>query len=257
MTERLYSDLATWWPLLSAPADYEEEAAFFLGLFREHCRRPLETLLELGSGGGNTASFLKGELDCTLVDLSEGMLEVSRRLNPECAHQQGDMRTVRLGETFDAVFLHDAVCYMTSEGDVEAALRTVWEHTAPGGVAVVMPDFVRENLELGTEEGGHDELDGDGRPTGRGLRYLAWVSDPDPEDQTYLVDYAYRLRSADGSVEVVHDRHVEGLFPRATWVTLLERCGFEVEVVPFEHSEIEDERHEVFVARRPETPAAG
>jgi hypothetical protein len=39
----------------------------------------------------------------TLVDLSEEMLVVSRQLNPECQHHQGDMRTVRLGRTFDAV----------------------------------------------------------------------------------------------------------------------------------------------------------
>lgn len=28
-TLKLYGDLASWWPLLSAPADYAEEAAFF------------------------------------------------------------------------------------------------------------------------------------------------------------------------------------------------------------------------------------
>ena len=35
----------------------------------------------------------------TLVDLSEEMLAVSRELNPECEHLQGDMRTLRLGRT--------------------------------------------------------------------------------------------------------------------------------------------------------------
>ena len=41
-----------------------------------------ETLLELGSGGGNNASFLKMRFDMTLVDLSPGMLEVSRAALP-------------------------------------------------------------------------------------------------------------------------------------------------------------------------------
>ncbi|MHC4615594.1 MAG: class I SAM-dependent methyltransferase, partial [Planctomycetota bacterium] len=57
-------------------------------------------VLELGSGGGNNASHLKKWFDMTLVDLSPHMLEVSRALNPECSHQQGDMRTVRLGTLF-------------------------------------------------------------------------------------------------------------------------------------------------------------
>src|SRR6266446_5297728 len=49
----------------------------------------------------------------TLVDLSPRMLLVSRRLNPECEHIKGDIRTLRLGRTFDVVFVHDAICHMT------------------------------------------------------------------------------------------------------------------------------------------------
>jgi len=33
----------------------------------------------------------------TLTDLSPQMLTMSRELNPECAHVQGDIRTLRLG----------------------------------------------------------------------------------------------------------------------------------------------------------------
>ncbi len=35
--------------------------------------------------------------------------DTSRELNPDCEHVLGDMRTLRLGRTFDAVFVHDAV----------------------------------------------------------------------------------------------------------------------------------------------------
>jgi len=41
------------------------------------------------------------------------MLALSMTVNPECEHIEGDMRTLRLGHTFDAVFLHDAVMYLT------------------------------------------------------------------------------------------------------------------------------------------------
>ena len=64
-----------------------------------------------------------------------------------------------------------------------------------------------------------------------------------------MVDYTYVLREADGSVQVVHDRHVEGVFPRATWLRLLASAGFEPEVVPFEHSELVGE-YVLFVARK-------
>src|SRR5918994_2231592 len=136
MAPRMYDDLAGWWPLLSAPAVYAEEAEIYRRLLAEAGDRPPVTVLELGSGGGNNASHLKAHFQLTLVDLSAGMLEVSREANPECEHVQGDMRTVRLGREFDAVFVHDAVNYMTSTGDLRQAIETAAVHCRPGGVAL-------------------------------------------------------------------------------------------------------------------------
>lgn len=76
----LYGDLAPWFHLLTSPEDYDEEAAFTLGLLRAHVVGPLETLLELGSGGGNMASHLKRALRLTLTDLSPEMLALSAPL---------------------------------------------------------------------------------------------------------------------------------------------------------------------------------
>src|SRR6185295_1071900 len=95
---KLYDELAVWWPLVSDPAEYAEEAAFFMPLLRDITAHPPMTLLELGSGGGNNALHMKAAFAAvTIVDLSPQMLAVSRQLNPDCAHQAGDMRTVRLG----------------------------------------------------------------------------------------------------------------------------------------------------------------
>lgn len=92
---KMYEELASWWPLLSSPADYKEEAAFYGAALEAACDRPPRTLLELGSGGGNNASHLKKRFDMVLADLSAGMLTVSRALSPECEHVQGDMRRAR------------------------------------------------------------------------------------------------------------------------------------------------------------------
>src|SRR5690349_23802772 len=99
---RLYTELADWWPLISPPDVYADEAAYLAGVLGSAVP-PVREVLDLGSGGGNVATHLKGRFAMTLVDLSEDMLAVSRRLNPECAHLQGDMRTLRLGRRFDAV----------------------------------------------------------------------------------------------------------------------------------------------------------
>jgi SAM-dependent methyltransferase len=247
MLPKLYQELASWWPLMSAPADYEEEAAFYLRTLLDACARPPRTLLELGSGGGNNASHMKERFEqVVLVDLAPGMLEVSRTLNPDCEHVQGDMRTVCLDRQFDCVFIHDAICYLTTEADVRGAIETAFLHCLPGGAALFCPDAVRENFQPSTDHGGHDNADGD-----RGLRYLEWSYDPDPDDSRYTTDYAYLIRDQDGSVRVVHDRHFDGLFSRADWLRWLAEAGFEARVVPFEHSELEPGSHEVYVARRP------
>ena len=241
---KLYGELAEWWPLLSAPADYAEEAGFYGRTLRDACTLAPVTLLELGSGGGNNASHLKSDFRMTLVDPSDGMLAHSRAINPECEHLVGDMRTVRLGRQFDAVFVHDAIVYMLTEDDLRQAVETAFVHCRPGGAALFAPDHVRENFSDSTDHGGHD---GDGRA----LRYLEWTWDPDPSDSTYLVDYVYLLRERDGSVRTEHDRHMEGLFGRADWMRILSAAGFAPSRVPFDHSELEPGTYEVFIGGRP------
>ncbi len=140
---RFYGELARWWPLISSPDDYAEEAAYAATVLAT-ARRDVRGVLELGSGGGNNASHLKTRFAMTLVDLSEEMLDISRRLNPECEHYRGDMRTIRLGRDFDAVFVHDAVSYMVTETDLRLAIETAFVHCRPGGIAVFMPDETTE-----------------------------------------------------------------------------------------------------------------
>lgn len=220
----MYTDLAEWWPLLSLPADYAEEAVSF----REWLA-PLgaesPSLLELGSGGGNLASHFKAFCRPTLTDLSAEMLAVSRALNPELEHIQGDMRGLRLGRAFDAVLLHDAVMYMSTEADLRAALTTAAVHCRPGGRVIIAPDCVRETFEPSTECGGHDAADG------RGLRYVEWCWDPDPTDSSFEVAYALITRTQAGDTKVALDRHHEGLFGRAEWLAWLADAGFAVQAV--------------------------
>jgi SAM-dependent methyltransferase len=227
---KLYREYAEWWPLLSAPADYLEEATEYTRLILGASNGEARTVLELGSGGGNNASHMKASFDLTLVDRSPQMLAVSRALNPECEHVEGDMRWVRLGRTFDAVFVHDAIAYILTEEDLAAVFATAFEHTGSGGVALFVPDYVRETFEEAADHGGHDGPD-------RALRYLEWTWDPDPTDSTHRMDLTYLFHEPDGSVHVELDEHVCGLFPRATWLGLIEASGFEVRAVPLTHDE--------------------
>ena len=85
----------------------------------------------------------------------------------------------------------------------------------------------------------------DGR---RSIRCLEWDWDPDPADDTYTVEYAFLLREQ-GGVKAFHDRHVEGLFARATWIEVLSGAGYRVELVdrPFDDTTTDS----IFLCRRP------
>ena len=238
---RFYRDLAEWWPLASPPEEYAEEAAELADLL-EVAGQPGRQVLELGSGGGHNAVHLRRHAALTLVDASPEMLAMSRRLNPECEHVVGDMRSVRLGRRFDGVLVHDAIDYMTTRDDLRQAAATAFEHCRPGGVAVLAPDHTAETFRPGASCGGSDG------PDGRGVRYLEWTHAPDPAGVT--TDYAFLLRSPDGDVEVVHETHRTGLFGRHTWLEVLTEVGFDAEIHT-ERASGDREPRDLFVAHRP------
>lgn len=258
MLPRMYTDLARWWPLLSPPQDYVDEAAMIAGLLRSGlgdrsgpggevdgapaASRTPATLLELGSGGGHNAVHLAAFFDLVLVDLSEQMLALSRRLNPDAMHLRGDMRAVRLDRTVDAVLVHDAIDYMLTENDLDAVFATARAHLGPGGVALFLPDHVRDTFTPRTDHGGTDGEDGSG------IRYLEWTWDPNPTDTWAQTEYSYLMREPDGTIRTAAESHTFGLFPTVTWLDLLQRNGFEATSV-VEQSEEDRPLRTLFVAR--------
>ena len=234
---KMYGEYADWWPLLSPPSHYVEEAADLLPTILAASDTPPRTLLELGCGGGSLASHFKGRLALTLTDISEAMLANSRAVNPECEHILGDMMSLDLKRTFDIVLVHDAIMYATSPAQLKAVMATAARHCRPGGGAVFVPDYVTETFEARTEHGGEDG------PDGRALRYLEWGWDPDPTDHTYEVVYAIVMRDRDGTTHLDQDRHTEGLFRRASWLQWMKEAGFSA------RSRLDPWRRDVFWGR--------
>jgi ubiquinone/menaquinone biosynthesis C-methylase UbiE len=219
---RLYGDLAWLWPYLSFPEDYAEEASHWRGVLCEKLGEGRHHILELGVGGGNNLSHLTGDFDATAVDLSDGMLEHSKKLNPSVEHHIGDMRMVRLGRTFDAVIIHDAISYLTSEEDIRRTLETVSAHLDKGGTFVTSPDYFVETFR--SPEVSMQTKSKDGVElvfTEYGYR----VSDHSPLVENIMTYYILR----DGDLSIEYDRHTTGLFSLSTWQRLIEETGFSFE----------------------------
>ena len=220
---RLYGELAGWWPLISPPAEYAHEATYLAAVLSSTAAIPVHDVLDLGSGGGHVARHLRDRFTLTLTDISAEMLAVSRRLNPQCRHVRGDMRTMRLGQEFDAVLTHDAIDYVTSQDDLAMVIATAFAHCRPGGIAVFVPDYVSDDFRALTGGGGGGEDE-----TGRKATFRERTWDPDPADDWVQAEYEFILREADGTVEVVKETHRLGVFSREVWLRLLAEAGFTV-----------------------------
>ncbi|MGB0766939.1 MAG: class I SAM-dependent methyltransferase [Phycisphaeraceae bacterium] len=236
---RLYSDLAHLWPHLSPPEHYEPETEQLRELIDEALGQPPAgqrwSLLELGAGGGHAIVHLKAHYDCTASDLSPQMLAHCNALNPEVPTIEGDMRSLRLDNQFDAVLICDAIDYMTTRDDAVAALTTVAAHLRPGGVALFAPTYTRETFTDG--DVAHDATPGivESTQSNRalpGVTYFTFVHDPDPTDTQFEMILLYLLRDAQTRrVQTIEDRHACGLFAIEDWQDMATNAGLAAEAL--------------------------
>ena len=221
---RLYSDMAWAWPVISQGEDYVQEAEAFALHLRQRARIPVSTLLHLGCGGGHLDLTLKKYFNVTGVDVSQPMLELAGQLNPEVIYSLGDMRTVRLEKTFDAVVIADSISYMLNEVDLRSAFQAAFVHLKPGGVFCTYAGVTRQSCRqnatrVSIHSGGSVEI-----------TFIENRYDPNPEDSTYESTFVYLIRRehSQGQLEIETDRHLGGLFDLETWSRCLAETGFEV-----------------------------
>lgn len=241
---RLYNDLAWTWHIISKPEDYVEEGEDFINKIKEHAKIEVREILNLGCGGGNLDWVLKHAFKVTGVDISNSMLANARRINPENEYHQGDMRSVRLGRTFDAVVIHDAVNYMLTPADLKAAFETAYIHLKPGGVMITYAEVWKENFKQNrvryqTEVKDNIEI-----------TFIENYYDPDPDDTFYESTFIYLIRK-NGILRIETDLHYCGVFPLELWPNTLKEIGFEVIETRFDHSEFaEGEDYPMFIGIR-------
>lgn len=127
-----------------ADKEYAAECDFLEEVFRRYAAEPVRTILDLGCGtGGHALVLTQRGYRVSGVDRSEVMLAAARAkalasgLIEPPTFLLGDIRTLELGQTCDAVIAMFAVMgYMASNEDLAAALRSARRHLAPGGLLV-------------------------------------------------------------------------------------------------------------------------
>lgn len=223
---RMYGDLAWIESITTSPEEYVEETALFSKAIKEHSKIEIKTLLHLGCGAGINDYTFKRHFKVTGVDISENMLENARKLNPEVVYLHGDMRTIKLGESFDAVAIPDSIGYMTTLKDLRRAIITAYKHLKPGGVLLIMANIAEQFKQNNFVYTG---FKGDVEITLFENNYI-----PDRSGTTYEATLIFLIRRK-GKLEIHTDRHTIGLFKLKTWLDLLKELEFEVKQIKMEH----------------------
>lgn len=145
--------------LFSAAMDYEKEVEFYDKVLRE---TKAKKILEAGCGAGNRAKyFIDRGYDYTGLDISEGMLKIARRKYPDVKFTHGDIRGLKLKESFDAIiFVGVGSAYLATDDDALAALKTMKKLVGSGVVIIdafdadiIIPNF-KENISWSKKIGG-------------------------------------------------------------------------------------------------------
>jgi SAM-dependent methyltransferase len=244
-TCRLYHDLAWIWPIVSPPEDYVEETEFFSRIIKENAGIDVRTLLHLGCGGGRNDHTFQKHFHVTGIDISEKMLDMAKDLNPTSEYICGDMRSIRLGRTFDCVAALDSVNYMITEKDLSRLGRTAHIHLNPGGIFLTVVEESRKRFKQNrTISSTHSRDDVQ-------VTFIENSFDPNPNDDHFEMTFIYLVRRK-GNLEIYSDSHIWGHFEMKTWHRLLRKTGFDVQEQKFAHSTfLNDAYLPMLICRKP------
>ena len=140
----VFDAYAAYYDLLYRDKDYAGEADWVDALIRRH-RPGASRMLELGCGTGGHALHMSAQgykvtgadISAKMVDIACGRLNSGAQTAAQPRFLVGDMRTMRLGETFDVVVsLFHVMSYQTSNSDLISAMSTAAAHLEPGGLFV-------------------------------------------------------------------------------------------------------------------------
>jgi SAM-dependent methyltransferase len=141
----VFANYANYYDLLYQDKDYVGEADFIHNLLKKYAP-DAKTIMEMGCGTGNHAMLLAKEgYQIYGVDSSDEMLaKANDRLSglpdifPLRPHfSLGDVRNVRLNQTFDVVIsLFHVISYQSTNIDLQSAINTAKAHLNPGGIFI-------------------------------------------------------------------------------------------------------------------------
>ena len=222
MKESVFNAYSTYYDLLYRDKDYQGEVNYINELLSRYnvCGRDL---LEYGSGTGKHGKLL-AELgyDVTGIERSAEMVEQAKS-SRGFSCQQGDICSVKLGRTFDAVLsLFHVISYQTNNQSIESVFSRASEHLKSGGLFLFdiwySPAVLTMKPEVRVKRMSDDFVD------------ITRIAEPSLQPNTNSVDVNYEVFVRDlksGKVEIITETHPMRHFSLPELDIFAENNGFE------------------------------
>ena len=215
----MYNKLSWLWPVINPPEDYINETRYFSGIVKKYSKIKVKTLLHIGCGAGHNDFTLKKFFKVTGIDISNNMLKLARKLNPECEYINADMRYAKLGKIFDAVAVFDSINYITSEHDLLRTFRTAYRHLKPGGIFLIFVERIPETLR-------QNQIDSFVHTfKNKEIAVIENLYDRNRKDNIFEVRFVYIIHNKNKTT-VYNECHLNGIFKLNTWKSVLKKADF-------------------------------
>lgn len=218
----VFDAYSRYYDLLYRDKDYAAEVAYIDCLLSRHAITG-PTILEFGSGTGRHARLLAARgYQVTGVERSAEMVaQATEAEGFRC--QQGDICTVQLGRTFDAVLsLFHVVSYQVSNPAVQAVFARAAEHLQPGGLFIFdvwySPAVYRSRPEVRVKRMADDRLE------------IIRIAEPQIHPNANRVDVNYSILARDratDALETFSETHPMRHFSLPELDLLATSAGFE------------------------------
>ena len=227
----VFGNYSRYYDLLYKDKDYDGEANYIRELMQNFAPQA-QTIVNLGCGtGAHDVLLSRHGYSIDGVDFSEEMLSKAKEkitslpeLESSVRFHHGDIRSVRLGKTFDVVLsLFHVMSYQTSNNDFMAALSTAKHHLNPNGVFIFDCWYGPTVL---TD-----------RPTVRVKRLeddtikITRIAEPILYPDKNLVDVCYTVfitEKKTGAVQEIHETHTMRYLFTPELMLMLANIGFKI-----------------------------
>jgi len=132
-----FNTYALYYDLLYQDKNYTEEVEYVTSLIKK-ASPTTKTLLDVGCGtGSHLAGFKKNNFDVTGIDLSEKMLRIAKKKNPDILFFEANAQHFYLNKQYDVVIsLFHVASYQVSNRAFLAYLQSIYAHLRPGGLFI-------------------------------------------------------------------------------------------------------------------------